>query len=113
MHEMSLAESVLQIIEQAGSEQGFTVVRTVWLEIGKLACVEPAAMRFCFDEVMAGGIADRARLEIIETAGQGWCAQCACPVPVVALHEACPHCGGYQIQVTGGDALRVRELEVE
>jgi len=113
MHEMSLAESVLQIIEQAGSEQGFTRVKTVWLEIGQLACVEPEAMRFCFDAVMADSIAEGARLEIIETAGRGWCAQCARDVPLTASHEACPLCGGYPLRVTGGDALRVRELEVE
>lgn len=113
MHEMSLAENVLQIIEQEGREQGFTRVRTVWLEIGQLASVEPCAMRFCFDAVMAGGIAEGAQLEIIEIAGQGRCAQCDIDVPLAALYEACPHCGGYQVRVTGGDAMRVKELEVE
>lgn len=113
MHEMSLAESVLQIIEQAGREQGFTAVKTVWLEIGQLACVEPSAMRFCFDAVMRGSIADQARLEINEIAGQGWCARCARDVPLASLHEGCPYCGKYQLRVTGGDAMRVKELEVE
>lgn len=113
MHEMSLAESVLQIIEQSGREQGFSRVKTVWLEIGQLACVEPEAMRFCFDEVMRGSIADQAVLEIIEVAGQGRCERCACSVSLAALYEACPYCGDYSVRVTGGDAMRVRELEVE
>jgi hydrogenase nickel incorporation protein HypA/HybF len=113
MHEMSLAESVLQIIEQAGQEQGFTAVKTVWLEIGQLACVEPDAMRFCFDAIMSNSIATGAKLEIIEIAGQGWCIQCACNVPLSALHESCPHCKSYPIRVTSGDAMRVKELEVE
>lgn len=113
MHEMSLAESVLQIIEEAASIQGFTKVKTVWLEIGQLACVEKEAMRFCFDAVTRDSVANRARLEIIETAGQGWCDTCACAVPLAALYEACPKCGSYALRVTGGDAMRVRELEVE
>jgi hydrogenase nickel incorporation protein HypA/HybF len=112
MHEMSLAEDVRQIIEQAGCEQGFTVVRKVWLEIGKLSAVEPDAMRFCFDAAMAGSIADGAALEIIETAGLGRCASCAREVAVAARYDPCPHCGEYQVAVTGGDAMRVRELEV-
>lgn len=113
MHEMSLAESVLQIIEDASRKQGYTRVKTVWLEIGQLACVEQESLRFCFDEVMRDSIAHQARLEIIEIAGQGWCAKCSIEMPISALYEACPNCGSYEIQVTGGDEMRVRELEVE
>jgi len=113
MHEMSLAENVLQIIEDAASKQGFGRVRTVWLEIGQLACVEPESLRFSFAEVTRDSIAQQARLEIIEIKGQGWCDKCARDVPLPALYEACPNCGSYQIKVTGGDQMRVRELEVE
>jgi hydrogenase nickel incorporation protein HypA/HybF len=113
MHEMSLAESVLQIIEDAARQQGFTCVRAVWLEIGQLACVEQESLRFSFDAVMRDSIADQARLEITETAGQGRCAKCSLEMPVPALYAACPNCGSYEIQVTGGDEMRVKELEVE
>ncbi|MCG7980654.1 MAG: hydrogenase maturation nickel metallochaperone HypA, partial [Candidatus Thiodiazotropha endolucinida] len=30
-----------------------------------------------------------------------------------ARYEACPECGSYQLQVTGGDEMRIKELEVE
>lgn len=110
---MSLAENVLQIIEESARSQNFRRVRSVVLEIGRLSAVEPEAMRFCFDAVMTGSIAEGARLEIIETPGQGRCAQCECDMPLAALYDPCPNCGGYQIRVTSGDAMRVRELEVE
>jgi len=113
MHEMSLAESVLQIIEDAASKQGFKRVKTVWLEIGQLACVEKEAMRFCFDAAMSGSIADQARLEIVETAGRGQCVKCQHEVPVAALYEPCPDCGSYEVRITGGNEMRVKELEVE
>lgn len=113
MHEMSLIESVLQIIEDAASKQGFKRVKTVWLEIGQLACVEVEAMRFCFDEAMRGSIAEGARLEIFETAGRGRCENCLREVPVAVLYEPCPACGSYQVRVTDGDSMRVKELEVE
>ncbi len=113
MHELSLAESVLQLIEDAAREQEFAHVKTVRLEIGQLACVEPESLRFAFDVVMRGSIAECARLEIVETAGQGRCEKCEQNFPLVALYEACPACGSYQVSVTGGDAMRVKELEVE
>jgi hydrogenase nickel incorporation protein HypA/HybF len=29
------------------------------------------------------------------------------------LYDACPSCGGYEIAVTAGEEMRVREIEVE
>ncbi|MBI5429938.1 MAG: hydrogenase maturation nickel metallochaperone HypA [Nitrosomonadales bacterium] len=113
MHEMSLAEDALHIIEDAAKKQGFKRVRTVWLEIGKLSCVEQEAMRFCFEAVIRDSVADGARLEIVETPGQGRCSQCGGKFQIATLYDACPKCGSYTMQVIAGDAMRVLELEVE
>jgi len=113
MHEMSLAEGIVQLVEDAARADGCSRVKAVWLEIGQLAAVEKEALRFCFDAVTHCSVAEGARLEIIETPGQGWCMKCEGNVPVSALYEACPVCGSYQIQVTGGNEMRVKELEVE
>ncbi len=113
MHEMSLAEGVLQLMEDAAHSQGFSRVKTVWLEIGRLAAVEPEAMRFCFDAVTHGSLAEGARLEIVNLPGQGWCMKCAMTVPIEEQFGACPQCGSYQVQATGGTEMRVKELEVE
>jgi hydrogenase nickel incorporation protein HypA/HybF len=113
MHEMSLAEHVLQIIEEAAHHQSFVRVKTVWLEIGQLACVEQESLRFCFDVVARDSVAQQARVEIIEMPGLGWCKLCAREVPMVALYDACSQCGSFDLEVLSGDTLRVKELEVE
>jgi hydrogenase nickel incorporation protein HypA/HybF len=113
MHEMSLAESVLRIAERSAQARGFSRVKAVWLEIGALAPVQPEAMRLCFDAVARDSIAQGARLEILSTPGSAWCMDCCHTVPVQALYDKCPRCGGRQLQVTGGQEMRVKELEVE
>lgn len=113
MHEMSLAENILQIIEEAAQHQSITCVKTVWLEIGQLACVEQESLRFCFDVVTRDSIAQYARLEIIDLPAWGWCEICTHEVPMATLHEVCPYCGNYGLKVLSGDTLRVKELEVE
>jgi hydrogenase nickel incorporation protein HypA/HybF len=110
---MSLCESIVNILEENARSQGFSKVKTVWLEIGGLAGVEVEAMRFSFEVVTRGTLADRARLEIIDVPGQAWCMQCARSVPVRQRFEACPECGSYQLQVTGGEEMKIKELEVE
>jgi hydrogenase nickel incorporation protein HypA/HybF len=109
---MSLAEGVLQLIEDAARAQDFTRVTTVWLEIGQLSGVEVEAMKFCFDAVMRDSIADGARLEVIALPGVGWCMECSKSMPMAEVFGECPQCGGYQMQVTGGTEMRVKELEV-
>ena len=112
MHEMSLAEGVLQLIEDAAREQEFEKVTAVWLEIGQLSGVEVEAMKFCFDAVTRDSVANGARLEIIALPGTGWCMECAVSVPMAEVFGECPKCGGHQMQVTGGTEMRVKELEV-
>ncbi len=77
MHEMALAESVVQIIEDYARRDGFARVRTVWLEIGSLSGVETEAMRFCFDAASRATPAEGARLEILELPGTAWCMRCS------------------------------------
>jgi len=112
MHEMSLAESILQIVEDTARASSAGVVRVVRLQIGALSHVEPEALRFCFGAVTNGTLADGARLEIDSEPGRAWCMPCGESVPLARLGDACPRCGSYQLQVTEGDRMRVAEIEV-
>ena len=113
MHEMSLAESALQIVEDAVLNQGLKRVTEVRLEIGKLSGVEPEALRLCLEIVFKGSLAEGARVEIFEVAGKGWCMPCQTEVALHALYDPCPHCGNYPIQATGGREMRVKDLLAE
>lgn len=113
MHEMSLAEGVVQIIEDAAREQGFSTVRSVLLEIGRLSSAEPEAMRFCFEAVARGTLAEGALLEIIDVPGEGQCLSCGKTVALLAVYDPCPLCGEYPVQPTAGTEMRVKELEVD
>lgn len=113
MHEMSLAEGIVQVLETEGTKQGFTQVKTVWLEIGALAGVEVSALEFAFEVVRRGTLAENAQLVIINLPAQVWCMPCAQGVEVRQRFEACPLCGSYQLQVSSGDEMRIKELEVE
>jgi hydrogenase nickel incorporation protein HypA/HybF len=112
MHELSLAESMIQIIEEAATTQKFSKVRVIWLEVGSMACVEPDALRFCFDAVARDTVAQDARLELIIVSGTGTCADCGSVHAVNDLLDACPACASYALEITGGTGMRVKELDV-
>jgi hydrogenase nickel incorporation protein HypA/HybF len=112
MHEMSLAESVVQIAEETARSHGGSRISLVLVEVGRLAGVEIDALRFCFEAASRESLAAGARLVIEQPEGQAWCMPCGETVPLSGLAEPCPRCGSHQLQVTGGNELKVREVEI-
>jgi hydrogenase nickel incorporation protein HypA/HybF len=113
VHEISLVESVVALIEDERRKQAFSRVRAIRLKVGTLGHAEPEALRFCFDAVTSGTIADGARLEIETVPGAGWCSRCHQTVPLEERFASCPLCGNVHVRMTAGDELRVAEMEVE
>ncbi len=113
MHEMALCEGIIGIVEEEARKRAFAKVNVVCLEIGALSHVAPETLKFCFEAVAARTIARGARLEIVETPGTAWCMDCSKSVEIKQRYEPCPSCAGYHLQVTGGEEMRVRELEVD
>lgn len=112
MHEMSICEGIVQVIESQAAVHDYQKVKTVWIEIGLLSGVEIEALKFCFDVVCRNSIAEDSALQIIEIPGQAWCMQCAKNLSVTARYNACPDCGSYQLLISGGDEMKIKELEV-
>lgn len=112
MHEMSLAGGILKLVEDAALREGFTQVNRLELQVGKLAGVELASLRFALEVAGQGTCLQGAEVCIDEPAGQGWCMRCARTVEVHERGQACPQCGSAQLVTTGGDQLRVVGLVV-
>jgi hydrogenase nickel incorporation protein HypA/HybF len=113
MHEMSICESVVQVLEEQAAAQQFARVKLVRLEVGPFSGVELEALRFCFDAVTRGTLAEGAALEIVTPPAAAWCLPCGKAVAIKERHDECPECGGFQLQITGGTELRIKELEVD
>lgn len=112
MHEMTIAEGVVRVLQEQAAVQRFQQVKTVWLEIGPFAMVEPAALAFCFDAVTRDTLAAGAALKIIQREGLAYCAECLKEVPVQRRYDPCPECNCQALQILQGDEMRIKELEV-
>ena len=113
MHELSLCESIIETLTTQTHRQGYSRVRRVWLEIGTLANVEQDALRFAFEIARRDTVADAAELDIVTLPGQAYCLDCAQAIAVHQYYDPCPRCGGFQWRLTGGNEMRIKELEVE
>lgn len=112
MHEMSLCESILQIIEDEAQKQSFQKVSEVHLAVGTLAGVELDALRFSFDVVVQNSVADGACLHVHEVQAEGLCPACGSRMAMSSRYDACGQCGGFGLQLAAGDEMRITHLEV-
>ena len=112
MHELSLCENIRDLIEDQAKTSGFTHVNKVWLEVGAFSCVDPEALRFGFQAVMAGSVAEGALLDIATPQAEARCPACNEISPVEQRYDLCPTCGMPGLEVIRGDALKVTKLEV-
>jgi len=113
MHEMSIAESIVRLLQRQAHEQHFSRVKRIWLKIGPLATVELESLRFCFSAACRGTLAEGAGLEIVSPEPRARCGQCGLEQPVSSRFDACQGCGGFRLQLLQGDEMQVHELEVE
>lgn len=112
MHEVSLCQRLIGILEAEGRAQGFGRVRVVRLEVGELSCVEPEALRFAFEASRGGTIAAGATLEIRTVPAGAWCVACGATRTVTRTLWRCPACGGDDLLPEGGSELRIADVEV-
>lgn len=112
MHEMSIAEGIRTVIEDAARANAFDRVTRVRIEIGRFAGIEPDALEFAFDVVMRGSVAEGSQLQIIGLPGRALCFDCAATVEIQHRLDPCPNCGGTRLLAQGGDEMRIKDLEV-
>jgi hydrogenase nickel incorporation protein HypA/HybF len=108
VHELSIVQSVVDAI---GERMGDARVGRVTLEIGRLSGVVADSVRFCFDLVAEGTTLDGARLEIVEPAGRATCRTCGAEIELADFFALCS-CGSADLDVTAGEELRIREVEL-
>ena len=111
MHEMSLCEGIRSVIEDQARVHGLEKINCVRVEIGRFAGVEKPALAFAFDVVMRGSVAEGATLEMIDLPGKAMCFDCAKEVEIEDRLQPCPTCGGGKLMPTGGDEMRIKDLE--
>ncbi|TSJ53714.1 hydrogenase maturation nickel metallochaperone HypA [Atlantibacter subterranea] len=113
MHELSLAQGVIQLLEDQAATGHFQRITHVWLDVGALACVELSSLQFGLEVARRGTVASEAQFHIDIAPAKGWCFACDSAFSAEQHASPCPHCGSWEIQIDKGNAMRVREMEVE
>ncbi|EMH4163611.1 hydrogenase maturation nickel metallochaperone HypA [Pluralibacter gergoviae] len=114
MHEITLCQRALEIIEQQAANNGARRVTGVWLSVGAFSCVEPAALNFCFELVCRGTLAEGSALHIEEQQAECWCPTCRQYVQLLSPHvRRCPQCQSSELRIVADDGLQIQRIEID
>ncbi len=137
MHELSLAQSILDAVLEIAEERGAERVLGVRIRVGEFTMVNPEQLRFCLEALAEGTPAEGAEFEIELERGRLRCRECGEEWSTdeeealkdardPALHAAfgseelpsllglrCPRCGSRSVEIRGGDSCEVRTIRLE
>jgi hydrogenase nickel incorporation protein HypA/HybF len=113
MHESGLTEDLFAHTMQHAQEANARRVTRVRVIIGALSDATPESIRFYFDSLVPGTIAEGALLEFVTSPGRAHCNACQRDVTIEELFGVCPECGAAALRVTGGNAVYLDSLDVE
>ncbi len=117
MHEMSIAQNLLEIIRQEMAKNGMTKLHTVKMKYGRMASVVPEAMETAFMAVTIKTDLDGAVLELEEIPVTLQCSECGhefSPTDRDLLLYPCPQCGqDFGHTVKTGRELYIEYIEAE
>ena len=113
MHELSIAQSILEIVEQHVPGDRQRCIRSVMVDVGELSGVVPESLSFSFEVIVAGTPLESARLEIRRIPVIMRCPDCAAEIERETPVFECSGCGGKNLRMIAGNELQVREVELE
>jgi hydrogenase nickel incorporation protein HypA/HybF len=114
MHELSLIESLLNIIDDYAAADGFIHVNSLKLSFGRLSCLDRQCLEFAFSVQSIGTKAEGAVLnfEILPT--RIHCLECQQEAALEGVWDHCPHCQSQDVILTGGtEELKLIEMDVD
>lgn len=114
MHELSLAQGIIQVIEEElekSKEKG--VVRKINLRVGKLSSVEPEALLFSFGFCSKKTQCEKAELVIEKVPLTCKCQNCSKEFSPNEAIFICPDCGSSRIMILSGEEFYIDSFEIE
>lgn len=113
MHEVSIAENILEIVLKAAEENGMRRITKVALKVGSLTAIMPESLKFAFRAVSNSSLAEDAELAIEMVQAKAQCDACRMIFEIDYFNKLCPNCARFCSNVISGYEFYVNTIEGE
>jgi len=115
MHELSMAQDLLRIVEAKAKENDLKVVTKIVVIVGEASGIEEDFLRHSLmDHLLPGTIAEKAKLEITKEPLRARCQTCGIEIDCQGLsYLNCSECGNSNLEITQGKDVYLKTIEGE
>jgi hydrogenase nickel incorporation protein HypA/HybF len=113
MHELSVTQSIMDIVLNQAKEAQAEKVTRINLVIGELSGVVSDCVQFYFDFLKKGNAAEEAILDFKLVPIELRCRDCQAAFHPNDAAWICPNCRGTSLDVIGGQESYIESIEVE
>jgi len=113
MHEFSIVQSLLNLIEECARENNAKRVMKVVVSVGVLSGVEPHLLEMAFNTFKEGTVAEKAELVMETEKLRIKCMECGKESEKEEMNVVCPECGSLNTQIIAGQDMFLKSLELE
>ena len=112
MHELSIANNVVETVVESLSKVSFTRVSAVNISIGKFSGIDPSSLEFCLPMIIEESPLAGAKINIELIPLVVSCLTCQSEA-LEAVSLQCPRCQSSSIEVISGKDIQVSSVDVE
>jgi len=112
MHELSLAQNIIETIKQNVTAEELIKVREVIVEVGAFSGVVADSLKFSFEAITSGTELNDAVMTIVDIPFCLKCNDCGSETSTEIPMLLCSICESSNTQILSGDELRVKELKI-
>ena len=113
MHELSIAESLVKIVQEEMAKAGLKKLNSVQVKVGEFTHLVPDALQFCFEIVVRDTPLEGAALEIEVVPTTGFCNKCRKEFHVEGPLFVCPTCMGGDVEVEAGREMSIESIDAD
>lgn len=120
MHEISIAGAIIDAVLDAAKKNNAKKVNEVFIEIGELTALNPEQLKFIFETITSGTVAEGARynLQVIKPLIK--CKKCSYDGPIEFFEKLhfflpvikCPRCEGTDVDIIAGRECNVKKIKI-
>ncbi len=114
MHELAIAQSIVEAVEAKAVECNAARVKSVRLKVGEASGIVGDSLAFSFEMLTSmAPVLTGAHLLIDSVPHRALCRHCDSEFAVVNYVALCPTCQEWSSEVVSGTELQIMELEIE
>ncbi len=113
MHELSICQSMLEIVDKTMAQHPGARLQRIYLDVGRGSTVEPSLLSEAYVVATTGSKYEGSELVVNEIPLIGRCRSCGNEFEYKEIALGCPKCESIDVEIASGMELNIRELEIE